>query len=125
MIYVGTKAKSIIRKAKYNDVIATEFLRNSIKAYAKNVAYMAQKLPFHSKFLKYVFGIDPAAMHAKSETTLRYLLELPKYVDNILQDNDTFERKCRKILIDVESFRDKFRSLVVQHSKGLPCPFRI
>ena len=102
MIYVGTKAKSIIRKAKYNDVIATEFLRNSIKAYAKNAGYMAEKLPFHSKFLKYVSGIDPIAMHTKSETTLRYLLELPKHVNKILQDSDTFERKCRKILIDVQ-----------------------
>ena len=76
---------------------------------------MSQKIPFHSKFLKYVSEIDPVAIHAKSETILSYLLELLKHFNNVLQDSDTFERECCKILIN------KDRSFVVQHPKGLPC----
>lgn len=61
---------------------------------------MAPKVLFHDKFLKYLCGIDSIAIHAKSETTC-YLLELPKYVSNILQYT-TFLRECYKILINVE-----------------------
>ena len=99
LIFVGAKSKSIIGKAKNNDVIVTEFLQNLIKVSAKCSWNMAPKVQFHNTFLKYVCEIDPVAIHAKSETTC-YLLELPKYVSNILQYT-TFLRECYKILIDV------------------------
>ena len=50
LIFVGAKAKSIIRKTKNNNVIVTEFLQNFMKAYAKCVRYMSQKFPFHNTF---------------------------------------------------------------------------
>ena len=132
LIFVGAKAKSIIGKAKNNDVVVTKFLHNAIKAYAKCTRYMALKRLFHNMFLKYVVsGIDPVVIHAKSETTLRYLLELPKHISNILQDSDIFEENVAKSFLMLiyklvlPIITHKGRSLVALHAKGLLGPFRI
>ena len=63
---------------------------------------MFEKLPLSNYFLKTVTAIDPVAILAKRNVTLKAILHLPDIVTNVLpsRDLEDDEKECRKIMVD-------------------------
>ena len=63
---------------------------------------MFEKLPLSNYFLKTVTAIDPVAILAKRNVTLKAILHLPDIVTNVLpsRDLEDYEKECRKIMVD-------------------------
>ena len=102
LLFVGSGALKIIKKACKGDPIVKEFLDKAMEAYSSCATYMVNKLPLNNILLKNISAIDLDAILASSSAVLNALLHLPETVTHILpsEENELYISEARKILID-------------------------
>ena len=70
LLSIGSIACKIVKNSRKDDGTLCEFLNKAIIDYSNCAAYMVEKLPQSSDFLKTVTEIDPVAILAKRTVTL-------------------------------------------------------
>ena len=103
MLFVGQKAKHIIRSAKAGDTTVQEFLASAAKAYKTCGEYAQNKLPLQNKTLKSLTTIDPDFILLKMEVVLNYLLGLSDLLVHVLggvEKHKEYDKEVRKLMFD-------------------------
>lgn len=98
-IYIGLHAKKLC--ATKDSVVCT-FMKSVKEAYGTCGAYLQKKMPVANKLLQRVSALDPLVRG--EHIAMRYMLELPSFVSNVLTENElsVYDMEVRCFHVDRE-----------------------
>ncbi|XP_062595254.1 uncharacterized protein LOC134256589 [Saccostrea cucullata] len=114
-IFLGSKARNLVSSSSAGDYTVKCFLDQVIEAYKSCGKTLTDKLPLTNKFIRSVAAIHPDAGHS---SVLKLLLNLPKLATNVLDDEEPYDRDCRRFQVDqLKDIEDEER---IDHWWGNP-----
>ena len=102
LIFIGLKAKKLVKKLGIEHVDVVDFLDRVEKAYVQCGQYIQTKLPLENKVLKALTSIDPLMVCSPNANVLRRLLSLPSIFSTVLaeEEEELFEKEARAVCVD-------------------------
>ena len=99
-LFIDLKAKNIVDKLDYENVIVVEFPDCVMKVCGCGL-YLQNKLPLENDTLKGFTTIDPPTGTSPKELVLTRLLSLPSLVSSVLnEDDEECSNNIRTVMVD-------------------------
>ena len=85
-MFMGRAARKVVQKSNIKDYIVKDVLDRLSQAYVNCATKLQQRMPVNNQLLKTLSAIDPSARG--HSLTLRYLLNLPTLMTNVLAEDE-------------------------------------